>query len=248
MSDLIIIVPARLASQRFPRKLLHTVRGKPLILWTADRLAVEAPEYPVHFAVADPELQSVLEDAGYQAHLTDPDLPTGTDRVAALNETLGAPMVINAQADEPLVGGAQLHALANLLLQGAEMCTLACPFHEEQDFRDPNQVKVTLDASGKALYFSRASIPFHRGDASWAGSTLAFRHLGLYGYSADFLQRFVGLPQTPLEKSERLEQLRALEHGHDVMVSMTQDVTVGIDVPADIQRFEKCLDHPSTNQ
>ena len=248
MSDLVIIAPARLASERFPRKLLHSVRGKPLILWTAERLASEAPEYPLHFAVADEELKSVLKEAGYHAHLTDPALPTGTDRVAAVNEELGATMVINAQADEPLVTGEQLRSLAELLKKGSEMCTLACPFDREADFRDPNQVKIVLRQDGRALYFSRSAIPFHRGDAAWIGPGRAFRHLGLYGYSGSFLRRYVQFSQTILERSERLEQLRALEHGHSIAVALTDQQTLGIDVPADVARFETLLDAPETSK
>jgi 3-deoxy-manno-octulosonate cytidylyltransferase (CMP-KDO synthetase) len=242
VADLVIIVPARLASKRFPRKLLHLVRGKPLILWTAERLVGEVPEIPIHFAVADEELKEVLKEAGHLAHLTDPELPTGTDRVAAVNEKLGASMVINAQADEPLVAGQQLRALAKLLENGSEMCTLACPFENEEDFRDPNQVKVVLDQGGKALYFSRSPIPFNRADTSWVGSGGAFRHLGLYGYSKKFLLQYVNLSQTLLEQSERLEQLRALEHGHSIAVALTHHQTIGIDVPDDVARFEKCID------
>ena len=242
VSDLFVIVPARLGSQRFPRKLLHPVRGKPIILWTADRLAAEVPDHPIHYAVAEEELKEVLEDAGHEAHLTDPEHPTGTDRVAEVNLKLGADMVINAQADEPLVTGDQLRALARLLEAGSEMCTLACPFETESDFRDPNQVKVAMDKEGRALYFSRSPIPFTRGKASWGGQGSAFRHLGLYGYSGSFLRRYVGLPQTALEKSERLEQLRALEHGHSIEVALTEQQTLGIDVPDDIVRFEQLLD------
>lgn len=241
MSDLVIIAPARLASQRFPRKLLHLVRGKPLILWTADRLASEIPEYPVHFAVADQELKTVLEEAGHHAHLTDPSLPTGTDRVAAVNEELGASLVINVQSDEPLVTGKQLRALASLLDNGEEMATLACPFDGEEDFRDPNQVKVVMDEKGGALYFSRSPIPFQRDDADWVGPGRAYRHLGIYGYSGSFLQRYVELPRTFLERSENLEQLRALENGHSIAVALTDQQTLGIDVPADVDRFETIL-------
>lgn len=218
------------------------MRGKPLVLWTADRLASEAPELPIHFAVADEELKVVLEEAGYNAHLTDPSLPTGTDRVAAVNEQLGASLVINVQSDEPLVTGEQLGALANLLENGAEMATLACPFEQEEDFRDPNQVKVVMDEKGRALYFSRSAIPFQRGESDWVGPGRAYRHLGIYGYSGNFLRRYVKFPRTFLERSENLEQLRALEHGHSIAVALTNQQTLGIDVPADVARFETLLD------
>lgn len=184
----------------------------------------------------------VLEDAGYNAHLTDPSLPTGTDRVAAVNEQLGASMVINVQSDEPLVTREQLVSLVNLLESGEEMATLACPFEQQADFLDPNQVKVVMNEEGRALYFSRSAIPYCRGDTEWVGPGQTYRHLGIYGYSGDFLSRFVDLPRTFLEQSENLEQLRALEHGHSIAVALTNQQTLGIDVPADIARFERLLD------
>tara|TARA_Y100001934_G_scaffold279897_1_gene385018 strand:+ start:1695 stop:2480 length:786 start_codon:yes stop_codon:yes gene_type:complete len=242
VSDLSVIVPARLGSERFPRKLLHPVRGKPIILWTADRLATEVPNYPIHFAVAEEELKEVLEHAGHEAHLTDPAHPTGTDRVAEVNLKLGSSMVINAQADEPLVTGEQLRSLGRFLESGSEMCTLCCPFETEEDFRDSNQVKVVMNQEGRALYFSRAPIPFSRDTTTWGHPGSAFRHLGLYGYSGSFLRRYVDLPQTVLEQRERLEQLRALEHGHSIDIALTDQQTLGIDVPEDIARFEKFLD------
>ena len=193
-------------------------------------------------ATDDQRIARTVEDFGGEVTMTSSTHPTGTDRVAEVNRKLGADMVINAQADEPLVTGDQLRALARLLEAGSEMCTLACPFETEGDFRDPNQVKVAMDKEGRALYFSRSPIPFTRGKASWGGPGSAFRHLGLYGYSGNFLRRYVGLPQTALEKSERLEQLRALEHGHSIEVALTEQQTLGIDVPDDIVRFEQLLD------
>ena len=238
--DLALIVPARLASTRFPRKLLHEVDGKPLILWTAERLVNEVPGWPLFFAVAEEELAKVLRKAGFEAVLTDPNLPSGTDRVAAANREIGAARVINVQADEPLTRGKDLETLRDLLAADAPMATLAAPFPDEMDFRDPHKVKVVCGAPGQALYFSRAPIPFDRDNAGW-GKFPAHWHLGLYGYQADFLEQFPQLPPGVLEQVEKLEQLRALEHGYTIAVGAAKGPTIGIDTPEDAAAFARAV-------
>lgn len=234
-----VIVPARLASQRFPRKLLHPIRGCPLILWTARRLLAEAGEIPIVYAVADPELREVLEAEGFRAILTDPDHPSGTDRLAEANELVGAERVINVQADEPLIAAGQIRQLDALLLEGAPMATLASPFAAHADPTDPNKVKVVCDARGHALYFSRSLIPFVRNPATSQQRPLW--HMGLYGYRADLLRQFASLPKGPLETAEGLEQLRALENGVRIHVGVTDQHHLGIDAPADAEAFEAYL-------
>lgn len=241
-----IIVPARLASTRFPRKLLHKVRGKPVILWTAERIRKVAPEFPLYFAVDDEALQSCLEDAGYAVVRTRPDHPSGTDRLAEANAEVGAPAVINVQGDEPLVTGEQIRALAKGLEGDAAMSTLAIPFQRSEDFTNPNQVKVVRDRQGNALYFSRSAIPFARDsggavDQTWLTANHCYRHLGLYAYKADFLKAFSTLEPGILEQIEKLEQLRAMEHGYRIHVGITDQATIGIDTPEDIDAFEARL-------
>lgn len=241
-----IIVPARLASTRFPRKLLHEVRGKPIILWTAERIRSVAPEYPLYFAVDDDALEGCLVDAGFQVVRTRPDHPSGTDRLAEANASVGASTVINVQGDEPLVSGAQIRALAAGLAGEAAVATLAIPFTAAKDFANPNQVKVVRDRAGYALYFSRSPIPFARdtggeADAAWLGQNPCYRHLGLYAYRADFLEAFSGLEPGYLEQIEKLEQLRAMEHGYRIHVGITEQPTIGIDTPDDIREFEASL-------
>ena len=155
----VIIVPTRLGSTRFPRKLLFPVRGKPVILWTAERIRAVAPEFPLYFAVDDAALEACLEQAGYKTVMTRPDHPSGTDRLAEANAVIGADAVINVQGDEPLVTGEQIRTLAAGLADGAAMSTLAVPFERPEDFANPNQVKVVRERSGLALYFSRSPIP-----------------------------------------------------------------------------------------
>ena len=239
-----IIVPARLASSRFPRKLLYEVRGKPIILWTAERIRSVAPEFPLIFAVEDVELADCLKDAGFDSVLTRSDHPSGTDRLAEANATIGAPAVINVQGDEPLVTGEQIRALAKGLREGVAISTLAVPFERVEDFMNPNQVKVVRDRSGDALYFSRASIPFARdSDVSerWLSQNACYRHLGLYAYDADFLNAFSKLEPGFLETVEKLEQLRAMEHGYRIHVGITAQTTIGIDTFEDVAKFEACL-------
>ena len=241
-----IIVPARLASTRFPRKLLHEVQGKPILLWTAERIRAEAPEFPLYFAVDDVELANCLESAGYAAVRTRPDHPSGTDRLEEANREIGASAVINVQGDEPLVTGAQIRALAAGLNGEAALSTLAIPFKSAADFANPNQVKVVRDRRGYALYFSRAPIPSARDaggviDAAWLSAHPCYRHLGLYAYDAEFLSAFAELEPGLYERIEKLEQLRALEHGYKIHVGITDQPTVGIDMPEDIAAFEAAL-------
>ena len=239
-----IIVPARLASSRFPRKLLHEVSGKPIILWTAERIRSVAPEYPLYFAVDDVALEECLKNAGFDVVRTRIDHPSGTDRLAEANAVIGAPAVINVQGDEPLVTGEQIRALAEGLREGIAIATLAIPFERVEDFTNPNQVKVVRDRSGVALYFSRSPIPFARGvdiTDQWLSENTCYRHLGLYAYDADFLSKFSTLEPGYMETVEKLEQLRAMEHGYRIYVGITDQPTIGIDTPEDIAKFESHL-------
>ncbi|WP_269527223.1 3-deoxy-manno-octulosonate cytidylyltransferase [Coraliomargarita parva] len=241
-----IIVPARLASTRFPKKLLHEVRGKPVIIWTAERIREVAPEFPLYFAVDDGELYNCLSGAGFNAVRTRADHPSGTDRLAEANAEVGADAVINVQGDEPLVTGEQIRSLAEGLKGDAAMSTLAIPFEHPKDFANPNQVKVVRDRDGYALYFSRAPIPYSRDtrgtvETPWLAENPCYRHLGLYAYKADFLKAFSSLEPGFLEQIERLEQLRAMEHGYRIHVGITDQPTVGIDTPEDIEAFEARL-------
>lgn len=241
-----IIVPARLASTRFPRKLLHEVRGKPIIVWTAERIRQVAPEFPLYFAVDDDALESCLESAGFAVVRTQPDHPSGTDRLAEANAAVGASAVINVQGDEPLVTGDQIRALATGLEGHAAMSTLAIPFDRPEDFANPNQVNVVCDREGYALYFSRSPIPYARDfagqvDGEWLKQNQCYRHLGLYAYKADFLSAFSSLKPGFLENIEKLEQLRAMEHGYRIHVGITDQPTIGIDVSDDVAEFEARL-------
>ncbi len=246
MPSTAIIVPCRLESTRFPRKLLHPVKGKPLLRWVAERIASEAPEYPLWFAVDDPLLADCVTGAGFQAIMTSTAHQSGTDRLAEANRTVGAKYVINVQADEPLVTGAQIRELARLISGAAPMATLATRFTRIVDFYNPNQVKVVLRRDGRAMYFSRSRLPFSRDlgltiDNEWLAQTPCYRHLGLYAYHAGLLEKFSSLPMGTYEQVEKLEQLRVLENGDDIMVGLTEDPTIGVDTPDDAKKFEEAI-------
>jgi 3-deoxy-manno-octulosonate cytidylyltransferase (CMP-KDO synthetase) len=179
--------------------------------------------------------------------MTSPKHQSGTDRLAEANRTIGAKFILNVQADEPLVTRGQLLALERMIRGGAPMATLATRFHSPADFANPNQVKVVIGNDGRALYFSRSSIPFPRErggvpDAKWLEAHACYKHLGLYAYRADFLEAFPKLPAGRLEAIEKLEQLRALENGHAIAVDITDDPSVGVDTPEDVARFGRMLE------
>ena len=247
MSEIAIIVPCRLESTRFPRKLLHEIQGVPLVLWVARRIAAEAPEFPLWFAVDDLSLEVPLRSAGFRTIMTRSDHQSGTDRLAEANTHVGARYVINVQADEPLVTGAQIRKLAELIQGPVAMATLATPFKRVVDFYNANQVKVVMRKDGRALYFSRSRMPFPRDlgltiEDDWVVANPARKHLGLYAYKAELLDSFAKLPLGELEQIEKLEQLRVLENGYDIAVGLTDDPGLGVDTPADAAKFEAVLE------
>ncbi len=241
-----IIVPARIGSTRFPQKLLHEIRGKPVLVWTADRIRSEAPEFPLYFAVDNQKLAEVLKQAGYDALMTDTAHTCGTDRIAEANRKLQAEHVINVQADEPMVTGGQIRQLAQLIQGDADMATLGTPLRYDKDYRNPNHVKLICDTNGYAIYFSRAPIPYFRDSQGTFESELAAEapiliHLGLYAYTGMFLQAFSTLPAGRLERLEKLEMLRVLEQGHRIAVGVTTDSLIEIDTPEQAVLFEQVV-------
>lgn len=246
MPETAIIVPCRLESSRFPRKLLHEIHGVPLLLWVARRIRAETPEFPLWFAVDDPLLATPLQSEGFQTLLTRADHTSGTDRLAEANQKVQADRVINVQADEPLVTAGQIRKMAKLISGDVAMATLATPFKRVVDFYDANQVKVVMRRDGRALYFSRSRMPFPRDlgltiEDDWVESHPCRKHLGLYAYQADLLAKFATLPPGELEQIEKLEQLRVLENGYDIAVGLTDEPSIGIDTPKDAEKFAQLL-------
>jgi 3-deoxy-manno-octulosonate cytidylyltransferase (CMP-KDO synthetase) len=233
------IIPARLQSSRLPRKLLLDETGKPLIqyTWEAASRAVSLDEVIV--ATDSEQIAETVRGFGGRAEMTG-DHPSGTDRIAEFARRCcrDAEILVNIQGDEPEIDPAQIDSLVKLLIDNPEsqMATLATPIAGIADRDDPSCVKVVCAADGRALYFSRAPIPFVRDDVSPPlGSWLL--HLGIYAYRRDFLLRLTELPPSRLEQLEKLEQLRALEAGASIQVGIVDHRAVGIDTPEDYARF-----------
>ena len=243
-SSIALVIPARWGSTRFPGKPLHLLTGKPLIQHVWERSLQARKIARVLIATDDQRIRESAEGFGAEVIITSPDHPSGTDRIAEVATRLrGITHFINVQGDEPLIDPALIEKLADRLSRNATiaMITAATPFAEPHEADDPNTVKVVLSHSGNALYFSRSRIPFHR-DANDPSSRVApLLHLGIYGYRRDTLKRLVRLAPTPLELSEKLEQLRALEHGIPIRVVETTHRGIGVDTPEDALRVEKFL-------
>ncbi len=203
----------------------------------ADARAVDA----VLIATDDRRVADAVNAFGGTAVMTSADHRTGTDRLAEVAAALECEIVVNVQGDEPLLAAAQIDAAVRTLLDRPDevMGTLRCPLRDHADLTNPAVVKVVVDGGGHALYFSRAPIPFVRPGADPA---IVWTHVGLYAYRRDFLLKLAGLPQTPLERAESLEQLRALEHGYRIATAESHNHTIGVDTPADLERVRRLLE------
>ncbi|MFM7319974.1 MAG: 3-deoxy-manno-octulosonate cytidylyltransferase [Armatimonadota bacterium] len=232
----VAIIPARLAATRLPDKPLAMIQGRTMVEWVHRRASAARNIDRVIVATPDPTIAEVVRAFGGEVALTRPDHQTGTDRIA--EAAAGLPddvsVVVNVQGDEPRVEPEVIEAVAEVLLRdtGLPMSTVCCPLPEGRE-SDPNVVKVVVDASGNALYFSRAGIPFRRSDDP---DYLPLQHVGLYGYRRTFLETFPLLPRTPLERIESLEQLRVLEHGHRIRLIRVDRVPESVDTAEDLER------------
>lgn len=232
------LIPARWASTRFPGKPLFELAGKPLLQHVWERCLRAQALDALWIATDDERIRAAAEAFGAQVLMTATAHPTGTDRLAeAVAQLPEVTHVVNIQGDEPLIDVNLVDDMARQLAEDAslQMITAANVLTQESDISDANVVKVVLDVSGHALYFSRAAIPFLRQRPE--GLAL-YRHKGIYGYSRAFLQQFVTWKPTPLEQAESLEQLRALEHGVRIRVLITDDCSTGLDVPEQVESIE----------
>lgn len=230
------IIPARWASTRFPGKPLYPILGKPLLQHTWERCLKAKSVSQVIVATDDMRIAEAAFEFGAEVTLTSAKHPSGTDRLAEVAARLrGVKHVINVQGDEPAIDPRLIDRLVKTLQSHPklEMVTAACPFPEEGEALNPNNVKVVTALDGRALYFSRSPIPFDRDKNS---RLQPLWHIGLYGYRRDFLAQFVRWKPTPLEQTEKLEQLRALEHGASIQVVTTKSHGVGVDTPEDVHR------------
>jgi 3-deoxy-manno-octulosonate cytidylyltransferase (CMP-KDO synthetase) len=234
----IAVIPARLASTRLPRKMLREIAGKPLIGMVYEAVRSSPLLDQVIVATDSDEILAVCRKHGWEAEMTSSHHRSGTERVHEVSGRVMADVYINVQGDEPLTRPEHIAALLAVMKDtSVQVGTLMTPA-SEQDIPNPNAVKVVTDPSGRALYFSRATIPYDR-DAT---RPRYFKHLGLYAYRKAALDRFVTLPESSLEKSERLEQLRFLENGIPIFVGETPFDSVGVDTEEDLQRVIEILD------
>lgn len=239
----VAVIPARYASTRFPGKPLVNIAGKPMIQWVYEQAQAATAVDEVLVATDDSRIASAVDAFGGQAVMTSADHASGTDRIAEAMAVHGAPadLVINLQGDEPLMPPSVIDALIKAMRESsAEMGTVAVPFGQKTGSpEDPNLVKVVLAGDGRALYFSRAPIPFSR---KGGVSVTPLWHWGIYAYRRSFLEQFVKWPPGRLEQCEKLEQLRALENGASIRVIVVESAgSVGVDLPEDVEAVERVL-------
>ena len=235
------VIPSRWGSSRFPGKPLTPILGKPLVLWVVEA-AKRAKRLDKVIVATDDQRIADAVSPFCQAVMTASDLPSGTDRVAVAAKAGPQDIVINIQGDEPLMDPALIDALADRMIRtGEEMATAACPIQSLDQLNARTVVKVVLRNDDSALYFSRLPIPCRRDGEPDLASGLYWRHLGIYAYRGDFLDRLIHTPPCPLETTESLEQLRALWLGGRIGVIRRNDEGVGVDTPADVPVVEKLL-------
>jgi len=247
-----IVIPARHASSRLPGKPLLDIAGKPMILRVLER-ALDAGADEVWVATDHPGIAGVVEKAGGKVIVTSAEHPSGTDRLAEVATRLGwsdDTIVVNVQGDEPLIPPQLINDVAAALAADTEaaIATACHPLESAEEFFNPNVVKLVMDARGRALYFSRAAIPWARDAFATDRSALpanlpAYRHIGLYAYLAGFLKRYSSLAPSPLEQWEALEQLRAMAHGYPIQVMVLDHAPpAGVDTAEDLERVRRVFD------
>ena len=233
----IAVIPARLASTRLPRKMLREIAGQPLIGCVYNAVRSSPVLEDVIIATDSEEIMQVCRLNGWNARMTSAAHRSGTERIHEISNSVAADVYVNVQGDEPLTRAEHIAALLEVMKDpDVQVGTLKTP-GAVADINNPNAVKVVTDSAGRALYFSRATIPFDRDGAGLR----YFKHLGLYAYRKPALDRFCLLPESPLERSERLEQLRFLENGIPIHLGETPYDTVGVDTEEDLRRVEEIL-------
>jgi len=234
-------IPARAQSTRYPGKPLADILGRPMIMWVFNRSRRSPMLDDAYVATDSPEILDAVHRCGGKAILTSTEHPTGTDRVAEAARSVGlaaSDIAVNIQGDQPLMDPTMIDEVVRPVLDDPTipMSTLIYRIVRDEEVHHPNAVKTVFDRQGFALYFSRATIPYYRDDLS---ATLYYKHHGIYAYRNDFLQHFATLPHGGLEQSERLEQLRALEHGFRIKVVVTDKDSIEVDTHEDLQRVRE---------
>jgi 3-deoxy-manno-octulosonate cytidylyltransferase (CMP-KDO synthetase) len=235
--NVVAVIPARLASTRLPRKMLREIAGQPLLAWVYQGVQRCSSVTQVVVATDSEEILAFCEHRGFAARMTSSAHRSGTERVHEISNMIPADVYLNVQGDEPLARPEHIDSLIAVMRRSeVEVGTLKTPAGKI-DIDNPSAVKVVADSSGRALYFSRATIPFDRDKVG----PPYHKHLGFYGYRKDALDRFVRWPESSLERTERLEQLRFLENGVPIHVAETPFDTVGVDTEEDVRRVEEIL-------
>ncbi len=241
-----VVIPARYQSSRLPGKMLLDVAGKPMVLRVVER-ALRSMADAVYVATDDERIRAACEGAGVKVLMTSPAHTTGTDRITEAAQQIGLgddAIVVNVQGDEPLIPPAVIDQVAANLAARPHtgICTLYAPVTDEAEFRNPNAVKLVTDGEGRVLYFSRAPIPWPRDGLTSAGLALAKRHIGLYAYRVGVLKQFVTWPPSPVEESEKLEQLRAMHNGVSIHAERCcAFIPPGVDTAADLEHVRQLL-------
>jgi 3-deoxy-manno-octulosonate cytidylyltransferase (CMP-KDO synthetase) len=238
---IIAVIPSRYSSTRLAGKVLAKETGKFLIQHTYEQACKAKLPEKVIIAADDEKIVAAAKSFGAEAVLTSIEHKSGTDRIAEAVAGLDADIIVNIQADEPEIDPAYIDKVAKLLVENPDypMSTLAAPIKTAADVANPNIVKVITDNSGKAIYFSRCPIPYDREKAGIGDLKYYLRHLGIYAYRKDFLLKITKMQQTPLEKIEKLEQLRAIENGYGILVGKVEHTCDGIDTPEQYAEFVK---------
>lgn len=231
----ICVIPARIDSSRFPKKVLAMLGEKPMLQWIWEAATSSEMFDDIAFAIDDQETARLIESFEGKYHMTSPDCPSGTDRLIELHEqgVMEGDIWVNWQGDEPFIHREMIENLLQTIDQDYDLWSLRKEIENEQDVEDPNVVKVVTDCQDRALYFSRSPIPYDR-DA--LEDITYYKHIGIYAYTSDALKEISTLSPSPLELAEGLEQLRFLENGLSIQVHETAHETLGIDVPEDLAR------------
>jgi len=240
---IVTVIPVRWGSTRLPAKAVREIAGKPLVRWVVENaMRARRPDRLV-VAADDQRIIDAIDGLGVEGVMTRSDHVSGTDRCAEAVAGMGAGVVINVQGDEPLIDPGLIDRLADVLAGSDrwDMATAAAAVGSREELADPSVVKVVRDAEGGALYFSRSVIPHEREGAAAKGPPLHWRHIGVYGYRAEFLERLVREPACATEQAEKLEQLRALHIGGRILVLETDDQGIGVDTAEDAERVEQIL-------
>ena len=232
-------IPARYGSTRFPGKILAKDTGKFLIQHTWEQACLAGLPEKVIIAADDERIAAAAKSFGAECILTSPEHKSGTDRIAEAVADIDADIVVNLQADEPDIPPENIDCLAQLLIENpdCQMATLAAEFENIKQIANPNIVKVVVDDNGYAIYFSRAPIPYDREKSGVDKADQYLRHIGIYAYRKEFLLKITALPQSRLEKIEKLEQLRAIENGYSILVGKVEHTCDGIDTPQQYAEF-----------